>query len=499
MSGAVVPMKCTIAVEPVQPYENAPMTVSWNITCACPKEGIVCRLRFGKIGATLEGASPTNSTVIEHAITLGPGSMGEWVGEGPPMGLYQFSIIASGYIVGHSEITDVLVAPTKEWKNKRLSVADKLRRHSSSHPMPLTLVGAVTEDDFEIMGLIGQGSHAQVMLVRTKVPPVKTHAMKVLKKKLVVDRGQLEHAMEERNVLEKFTAHPFIVNLHYAFQTEDKLFFILDLCPGGELFLHLKNEGTFNQRRAMFYTAEIASALDYIHSMGVIHHDVQPENLLIDEAGHIKLSDFGLCKRMEVVVKDEPTKQAPLGTPEYIAPETLLMQKSEVGAGPLLMRMPSFTGSAKKATGKEVDWWALGTLLYEMLSGLPPFYDKKINIMYRRILNDPLPEHEKVSQHAFALIEKLLVREPTLRLGHGRDDFVKVKAEKFFSTIDWKRLNSRDYLPDFVPDENSVDEMQHVDPALAGLPSDMSPSPNVDGSKFSGFTFSGKRESLPTA
>jgi len=136
MSGAVVPMKCTIAVEPVQPYENAPMTVSWNITCACPKEGIVCRLRFGKIGATLEGASPTNSTVIEHAITLGPGSMGEWVGEGPPMGLYQFSIIASGYIVGHSEITDVLVAPTKEWKNKRLSVADKLRRHSSRTQCP---------------------------------------------------------------------------------------------------------------------------------------------------------------------------------------------------------------------------------------------------------------------------------------------------------------------------------------------------------------------------
>jgi len=330
-----------------------------------------------------------------------------------------------------------------------------------------------TKEDFELVGVIGQGSFAKVMQVKLKTPPNPTYAMKVLKKKTVMDRGQLEHTMAERAVLEKFKQHPFIVNLHYAFQTKDKLYFVLDFCPGGELFFHLKNEGCFSRNRTMHYTAEISSALDYMHSMGIIYRDLKPENLLIDEQGHMKLADFGLCKRT-VTAEGEKKAKTFCGTPEYIAPEIL-------------------TGQEKKAYGKEVDWWALGTLLYEMLSGLPPFYDKKVNQMYRKILHDPLRPHHRVPPDAFALVQKFLERKPANRLGSGEDDFAKIKQEPFFGVIDWAKLNRREYQPEFVPHQAK----DYVDPTFSAIPigSDAAPSTlaqTVDGSKFSGFTFAGE-------
>jgi len=328
----------------------------------------------------------------------------------------------------------------------------------------------VTKEDFELVGVIGQGSFAKVVQVRSKMPPNTTYAMKVLKKKTVMDRGQLEHTMAERAVLESFEQHPYIVNLHYAFQTKDKLYFVLDYCPGGELFFHLKNEGCFSRTRTMHYVAEISSALDYMHAMGIIYRDLKPENLLIDEQGHMRLADFGLCKRT-VTAEGEKKAKTFCGTPEYIAPEILL-------------------GQEKKAYGKEVDWWALGTLLYEMLSGLPPFYDKKVNIMYRKILHDPLRAHPRVPAEAFNLVAQFLERKPSSRLGAGPDDFARIQAEPFFAPIDWGRLGRREYTPEFVPSTRT----DYVDPTFSAIPigSDAAPSTlarTVDGSKFDGFTY----------
>merc|ERR1711934_190435 len=334
-----------------------------------------------------------------------------------------------------------------------------------------TIVGRkVTKEDFELVGVIGQGSFAKVLQVKAKDPPHNMYAMKVLKKKTVMDRGQLEHNMAERAVLEKFKAHPFIVNLHYAFQTKDKLYFVLDFCPGGELFFHFKQDGCFSPTRTMHYVAEISSALDYMHSMGIIYRDLKPENLLIDEQGFMKLADFGLCKR--TVTADGETKAKTFcGTPEYIAPEILL-------------------GQEKKAYGKEVDWWALGTLLYEMLSGLPPFYDKKVNIMYRKILHDPLRPHKKVPAEAFDLVSQFLERKADKRLGSGPADFEAIKAHPFFAPIDWVRLNRREYRPEFIPHAAK----DYVDPTFSAIPigSDAAPSTlaqTMDGTKFKGFTF----------
>jgi len=379
-----------------------------------------------------------------------------------------------------STVAMELGAASKEERDAWIDAVNAALGGSLAESPPMSPDGAqetiygkkVTKEDFELVGVIGQGSFAKVVQVKAKMPPFSTYAMKVLKKKTVMDRGQLEHTMAERAVLEKFKAHPYIVNLHYAFQTKDKLYFVLDYCPGGELFFHLKNEGCFSRNRTMHYVAEISSALDYMHSMGIIYRDLKPENLLIDEAGHMRLADFGLCKRT-ITAEGEKKAKTFCGTPEYIAPEILL-------------------GQEKKAYGKEVDCWALGTLLYEMLSGLPPFYDKKVNIMYRKILHDPLRPHPRVPPEAFSLVAQLLERKPTARLGAGHADFDKIKAEPFFTSLDWGRLNRREYKPEFVPKT----QKDYVDPTFSAIPigSDAQPSTlarTVDGSKFAGFTFAG--------
>ena len=167
--------------------------------------------------------------------------------------------------------------------------ADSALQHSPSMIEGNAFGNKVTKEDFELVGVIGQGSFAKVVEVQ-KIDTGKTFAMKVLKKKTVVERGQVDHTMSERAALQQFQGHPFIVNLHYAFQTRDKLYFVLDFCPGGELFYHLKQLGKFSQNRTRQYVAEISSALDFMHQLGVIYRDLKPENLLIDEDGHMKLA-----------------------------------------------------------------------------------------------------------------------------------------------------------------------------------------------------------------
>eukprot|EP00656_Telonema_subtile_P003341 TRINITY_DN11528_c0_g1_i3.p1 TRINITY_DN11528_c0_g1~~TRINITY_DN11528_c0_g1_i3.p1 ORF type:complete len:326 (+),score=102.19 TRINITY_DN11528_c0_g1_i3:98-1075(+) len=288
--------------------------------------------------------------------------------------------------------------------------------------------------------------------------------------KTVVERGQVDHTMSERAALQQFQGHPFIVNLHFAFQTRDKLFFVLDHCPGGELFYHLKNLGKFSLNRTTQYIGEISSALDFMHNLGIIYRDLKPENLLIDGDGHMKLADFGLCKR---TVSEEGASKAKTfcGTPEYIAPEILL-------------------GQDRRSYGKEVDWWALGTLLYEMLSGLPPFYDKNVNAMYRKILKEPLKVHPRVPGPAFELVARFLERQPDQRLGSGANDYEEIKAHAFFESVDWVALNRREHPVEWVPDRQS----QYVDGCFTQIPigSDAGPSAmaaTMDRSGFDGFTF----------
>ncbi|KAF2718591.1 Pkinase-domain-containing protein [Polychaeton citri CBS 116435] len=284
-------------------------------------------------------------------------------------------------------------------------------------------------EDFELLKVVGKGSFGKVMQVMKK-DTSRIYALKTIRKQHIISRSEVTHTLAERSVLAQIN-NPFIVPLKFSFQSPEKLYLVLAFVNGGELFHHLQKEQRFDINRSRFYTAELLCALECLHGFGVIYRDLKPENILVDYVGHIALCDFGLCK---LDMKDEDRTNTFCGTPEYLAPELLHGQ--------------GYT--------KAVDWWTLGVLLYEMLTGLPPFYDENTNEMYRKILAEPLhfPGPEIVPPAARDLLTKLLDRDATRRLGvNGASE---IKAHPFFHSIDWRKLLDRKYEPSFKP--SVVDE-----------------------------------------
>ncbi|KAL5117124.1 Serine/threonine-protein kinase [Pleosporales sp. CAS-2024a] len=283
-------------------------------------------------------------------------------------------------------------------------------------------------DDFELLKVVGKGSFGKVMQVQKK-DTHRIYALKTIRKAHIISRSEVAHTLAERSVLAQIN-NPFIVPLKFSFQSPEKLYLVLAFVNGGELFHHLQKEQRFDINRARFYAAELLCALECLHGFNVIYRDLKPENILLDYTGHIALCDFGLCK---LDMKDEDRTNTFCGTPEYLAPELL------TGAG--------YT--------KSVDWWTLGVLLYEMLTGLPPFYDENTNDMYRKILTEPLhfPGPEIVPPAARDLLTRLLDRNAEKRL--GAKGAAEIKAHYFFHSIDWRKLLERKYEPSFKP--NVVD------------------------------------------
>lgn len=330
----------------------------------------------------------------------------------------------------------------------------------------------VTKDDFELMTVIGKGSFGKVMQVKKKGSG-EIYAMKVLRKEAIIARKQVAHTKAEKSILQKIQ-HPFIVKLHYAFQTKDKLYMILDYVNGGELFYHLKKEGRFKEDRVRFYAAEIASAIAHLHSLEIIYRDMKPENILLTSEGHVVITDFGLSKEID----PEEGTHTFCGTPEYLAPEILKGQGHSFG----------------------VDWWSLGTLIYEMLTGLPPFYSQNINIMYQKILNGELRFPSYISNEAKSLLTQLLNRDPAKRLGvptKSQPDRDDVRQHEFFKDIDWKKLEEKKIDPPFKPKVKSTTDTSQIDTVFTaekpqdslvqeGLSETMSREHNFDGFTFSG-------------
>lgn len=322
-------------------------------------------------------------------------------------------------------------------------------------------------DQFDLLKVIGKGSFGKVMQVR-KRDTNRIYAMKILNKSKIVSRSEVTHTLAERTVLAKIT-HPFIVPLKFSFQTPEKLYLVLAFVNGGELFYHLQQETKFDENRARFYIAELLTALECLHGYNIIYRDLKPENILLDCTGHIALCDFGLCKLNMV---DQTTTNTFCGTPEYLAPELLYGQ--------------GYT--------KTVDWWTLGVLLYEMLTGLPPYYDENTNEMYRRILEDNLTFPDDVSVRARSLLRGLLNRDPSQRLGsRGAAD---IKAHPFFAEIDWGKLLARRYQPPFKPKVASASDTSNFDDEFTSevpqdsLAADSQLSATLQ-KQFEGFTFDG--------
>jgi len=262
--------------------------------------------------------------------------------------------------------------------------------------------------------------------------------------------------------------HPFLVNLNYSFQTSDKLYFIMDYINGGELFYHLQKEHKFTPERVRFYSGQIALGLEYLHNSGVIYRDLKPENILLTEEGHICMTDFGISK--EGLAADNDRTATFCGTPEYLAPEVL----------------------EGKGYTKAVDWWSFGTLMYEMLTGLPPFYSQDVQQMYFKIMHAKLELPDTLPSETRSILLGLLERDPAKRLA----DASAVRAHPYFKGLDWDKLLRKEIPPPFVPPVKDKMDISMVDPAFTSERATISegtdsPAPitSENQKKFEGFTF----------
>ena len=274
----------------------------------------------------------------------------------------------------------------------------------------------VNLSSFVSLAILGRGSFGEVYLVQ-KIDTQKKYAMKVLNKDRILAQNLLKYVKAERNIL-SIMNHPFIIKLYYAFQTNSKLFLILEYCPGGDLSKHLYFEKKFSEARAKIYICEVLLALENLHKKNIIYRDLKPDNVVLCDDGHCKLTDFGLSKEG---VLDGNAAKSFCGSIAYLAPEML----------------------QKKGHGKAVDWYLLGVLLYEMIIGVTPFFSNSKEQIFYNIENEKLVIPDFVSKEASDLIRKLLERDPSKRLGSSHLDAEEIKKEAFFKDINWNDVYNK--------------------------------------------------------
>jgi len=249
-----------------------------------------------------------------------------------------------------------------------------------------------------------------------------------------------------------------------------KLYFVMEYCSGGELFYHLGRAGRFSENRTRFYAAEIVLALEHLHKLGIVYRDLKPENVMLDQEGHIVITDFGLSKEG---IEDNTSAHSFCGTPEYLAPEIL----------------------TRSGHGRAADWWSLGALMYEMLTGMPPFYSRNRERLFVKILKSTLRIPRFFSPDAASLVLSLLDRNASTRLGSD-SDADGIKVHPFFRGVDWNALLARQVSPPFKPPEpQDLLDTRNFEAEFTNLPLDSVETPpdnslaSLGPNKFSGFTY----------
>ncbi|MGH0115498.1 UNVERIFIED_CONTAM: hypothetical protein FKN15_024828 [Acipenser sinensis] len=292
--------------------------------------------------------------------------------------------------------------------------------------------------DFNIIDTLGVGGFGRVELVQMKSDEAKTFAMKILKKRHIVDTRQQEHIRSEKQIMQE--AHSdFIVRLYRTFKDSKYLYMLMEACLGGELWTILRDRGSFEDSTTRFYTACVVEAFAYLHSKGIIYRDLKPENLILDQRGYAKLVDFGFAKKIGFGKKTWTF----CGTPEYVAPEIILNKGHDISA----------------------DYWSLGILMYELLTGSPPFSGpdpmKTYNIILRGI--DMIEFPKKITKNAANLIKKLCRDNPSERLGNLKNGVKDIQKHKWFEGFNWEGLRKGTLTPPIIPTVTSPTDTSNFD------------------------------------
>jgi len=293
-------------------------------------------------------------------------------------------------------------------------------------------------ESFKILTVLGKGTFGKVYLTEL-LENKKLYAIKAIRKDVLLETEQIENTKLERDILLECD-HPFLWGMDYVFQNDLRVYFVMPFVRGGELYKHFLKNKRFPEEQVKFYAAQIACAIGYLHSKDIWHRDMKLENILMDEEGYIKLIDFGLAK----ILKDSEMSQSFCGTPEYLAPEMV----------------------SQKGHDKSVDWWALGVLIYEMLIGVTPFYNRSRNLMLTRIQQSKIifPNKKKYkieySDEAQDIICKLLAKKKSKRLG-SIDDMEEVLSHPWFSDINIDDLLERRIEPLFKPEFDDATDTKY--------------------------------------
>ncbi|XP_006885886.1 PREDICTED: protein kinase C zeta type [Elephantulus edwardii] len=330
--------------------------------------------------------------------------------------------------------------------------------------------------DFDLIRVIGRGSYAKVLLVRLKKND-QIYAMKVVKKELVHDDEDIDWVQTEKHVFEQASSNPFLVGLHSCFQTASRLFLVIEYVNGGDLMFHMQRQRKLPEEHARFYAAEICIALNFLHERGIIYRDLKLDNVLLDADGHIKLTDYGMCKEG---LGPGDTTSTFCGTPNYIAPEILRGEEY----------------------GFSVDWWALGVLMFEMMAGRSPFdiitENPDMNTedyLFQVILEKPIRIPRFLSVKASHVLKGFLNKDPKERLGcRPQTGFSDIKSHAFFRSIDWDLLEKKQTVPPFQPQITDDYGLDNFDTQFTSEPVQLTPDDEdiikrIDQSEFEGFEY----------
>ncbi|XP_076914423.1 putative serine/threonine protein kinase IRE [Bidens hawaiensis] len=362
-------------------------------------------------------------------------------------------LLQEKYVLLCGQIDDDKIESSSNMGNEDSSVDDEIARSLRASPVNAFSKDRTSIEDFEIIKPISRGAFGRVFLAKKRATG-DVFAIKFLKKADMIRKNAVESILAERDILIS-VRNPFVVRFFYSFTCKENLYLVMEFLNGGDLFSLLRTLGCLEENMARVYIAEVVLALEYLHSLNIIHRDMKPDNLLIGPDGHIKLSDFGLSKvglinstddlsgtsgdRAPVYGENEVTtesgqKQSVVGTPDYLAPEILL------GVG----------------HGATADWWSVGVILFELLVGIPPFNAESPQQVFVNIMNRDIPwpkVPEEMSYEAYDLINKLLTENPAQRLGATGSQ--EVKTHQFFRNIHWDTLARQKAT--FIPSAEALD------------------------------------------